>query len=225
VFAAPTSATPQAARAAFNESDFQPTVEHAKIHQAQLSNRTRNQRLLSDKELEAQEQERQAKLAALTEKPHSLRIRLPDGALVQMSLTKEDTASTLYDTVAPLLEHRTEPFDLKSTGPTGRLVLIARDDKRLIADLRFCTNELVTFQWGENASPAVRASRKALAREWQDRAQTLRVEEPAAVAAQGGSSEGGEKGKVGEGKRKALSGEEKESKLKSILGKGLFKRK
>ena len=30
---------------------------------------------------------------------------------------------------------------------------------------------------------------------------------------------------VAEGKRKALSSEDKESKLKSILGKGLFKRK
>lgn len=225
VFAAPTSATPQAARAAFNESDFQPTVEHAKIHQAQLSNRTRNQRLLSDKELEAQEQERQAKLAALTEKPHSLRIRLPDGALVQMSLTKEDTASTLYDFVVNFLEHKTEPFDLKYTGPTGRLVLIARDSKRLIADLRFSTNELVTFQWGEHASPAVRASRKALAQEWQDKAQTLRVEEPVAAAQGGSGAEEGKKSAVSEGKRKALSGEEKESKLKSILGKGLFKRK
>jgi tether containing UBX domain for GLUT4 len=227
VFAAPTSATPQAARTAFNESDFQPTVEHAKIHQAQLSNRTRNQRLLSDKELEAQEQERQAKLAALTEKPHLLRIRLPDGALVQMSLTKDDTASTLYTFVASFLEHKTEPFDLKYTGPTGRLVLIARDARRLISDLRFSTNELVTFQWGEGASPAVRASRKALAREWQDRAQTLRVEEPAAQGSGSGSGsvEDGGKGAVGEGKRKAMSSEDKESKLKSILGKGLFKRK
>ena len=47
------------------------------------------------------------------------------------------------------------------------------------------------------------------------------------MAAPQGSSgaEEGKKSAVSEGKRKALSGEEKESKLKSILGKGLFKRK
>ncbi|KAH6629826.1 GLUT4 regulating protein TUG-domain-containing protein [Boeremia exigua] len=221
VFSASSSSTPQAARNTFNESDYQPTVEHAKIHQAQLSNRTRNQRLLSDKELEAQESERQAKLTAATNKPHSLRIRLPDGSLVQMNLTKQDTASDLYAFVTTLLEHKKEPFDLKYTGPTGRLVPIPPSPKRLIQDLRFSTNELITFQWGEAASAAVRSSRSALASEWQAKAQTLKVEEPVvkepAVETKGQT--------VAQGKRKVLSGEEKESKLKNILGKGLFKRK
>lgn len=221
VFSASSSSTPQAARNTFNESDYLPTIEHAKIHQAQLINRTRNQRLLSDKELEELEKERQAKLAALTDKPHSLRIRLPDGSLVQMTITKEDTASTLYTFVTSFLAQKTEPFDLKYTGPTGRLVLIPRTQQRLITDLRFSTNELITFQWGEGASPAVRASRATLAKEWQAKAQTLRVEEPVVQ-----EQEVKEKGKsVAEGKRKALSSEDKESKLKSILGKGLFKRK
>lgn len=221
IFSASSSSTPQAARNTFNESDYQPTIEHAKIHQAQLSNRTRNQRLLSDKELEEQEKERQAKIAASTNKPHSLRIRLPDGSLVQMSLTKEDTAISLYTFVTSFLDRKTEPFDLKYTGPTGRLVLIPRDTQRLITDLRFSTNELITFQWGEGASAAARTSRSTLAKEWQAQAKALRVEEPAAVV-----EEKQEKGKtVAEGKRKAVSNEDKESKLKSILGKGLFKRK
>ena len=222
IFSASPSATPQAARNAFNEADYQPTVEHAKIHQAQLSNRTRNQRLLSDKELEDQEKEKQARIAAASNKPHNLRIRLPDGSLVQMNLTKADTAVMLYDFVASFLEKKNEPFDLKYTGPTGRLILIARDQKRLIEDLRFSTNELIIFQWAEGASAEARASRKTLAQEWQAKAQTLKVqesvsEEPPKVEAKGQT--------VGEGKRKAMSSEDKESKLKNILGKGLFKRK
>ncbi|KAJ4987784.1 ubx domain-containing protein [Stagonosporopsis vannaccii] len=221
IFSASTSSTPQAARNTFNESDYQPTIEHAKIHQAQLNNRTRNQRLLSDKELEEQEKERQAKIAAATNKPHSLRVRLPDGSLVQMNITKDDTATELYTFVTSFLEKKNEPFDLKYTGPTGRLVLIARNQQRLITDLRFSTNELITFQWGEGASPAARASRSTLAKEWQAKAQTLRVEEPVVQ-----EQEVQEKGKtVVDGKRKALSSEDKESKLKNILGKGLFKRK
>lgn len=221
IFSASSSSTPQAARNAFNEADYQPTVEHAKIHQNQLSNRTRNQRLLSDKELEEQEKERQARIAAATNKPHSLRIRLPDGSLVQMNLTKADTASILYDFVTSFLEKKNEPFDLKYTGPTGRLILIAKDQKRLIQDLRFSTNELITFQWAEGASAEVRTSRKALAQEWQAKAQTLKVEEP--VREQQKVEPKGQT--VAEGKRKVMSSEDKESKLKNILGKGLFKRK
>ncbi|KZM25435.1 uncharacterized protein EKO05_0008137 [Ascochyta rabiei] len=221
VFSASSSATPQAARNAFNESDYQPTIEHAKIHQNQLSNRTRNQRLLSDKELEEQEKERQARVAATTDKPHSLRIRLPDGSLVQMNLTKADTAAILYDFVMSFLEKKNEPFELKYTGPTGRLILIAKDQKRLIQDLRFSTNELVTFQWAEGASAEARASRKTLAQEWQAKAQTLKVEEP--VREEPKAQPKGQT--VAEGKRKAMSSEDKESKLKNILGKGLFKRK
>lgn len=221
VFSASSSSTPQAARNTFNETDYLPTVEHAKIHQNQLSNRTRNQRLLSDKELEEQEKERQAKVAAATDKPHSLRIRLPDGSLVQMNLTKADTASALYDFVTSFLEKKNEPFELKYTSSTGRLVLIAKDQKRLIQDLWFSTNELIVFQWAEGASAEARASRKTLAQEWQAKAQTLKVEEPVReepkVQTKGQT--------VAEGKRKAMSSEDKESKLKNILGKGLFKRK
>ncbi|EMD62085.1 hypothetical protein GGP41_002437 [Bipolaris sorokiniana] len=226
IFSAPTSSTPQAARNAFNESDYLPTIEHAKAHQNALLNKTKNTRLLSDKELEEQEKERQAKIAAAAEKGGSLRIRMPDGALIQMSFNKNDTAAGLYDFVRDFLEKKNEPFQLKNTGPTGRLVLIPRDDKRLVQDLRFFNNELVTFQWAENASAGTRASRHVLASEWQAKAQMLKVEEPARedlVQPQSNQSQGGS---VTEGKRKAnMSNEEKESKLKNLLGKGLFKKK
>lgn len=222
IFSAPTSSTPQAARNAFNESDYLPTIEHAKSHQAALLNKTRNQRLLSDKELEEQEKERQMKINAAAEKGGALRIRMPDGTLIQMDLTKADTADGLYEFVKSFLEKKNEPFKLNYTSPAGRLVLIPQDNKRLIQDLRFFNNELITFQWADNASAEVRASRKALAHEWQAKAQTLKIEEPAPAA-----NEASVKGQtVAEGKKKAsMSSEEKESKLKSLLGKSLFKKK
>ncbi|KAH7391910.1 GLUT4 regulating protein TUG-domain-containing protein [Pyrenochaeta sp. MPI-SDFR-AT-0127] len=222
IFSAPTSSTPQAVRNAFNESDYLPTIEHAKSHQAALLNKTRNQRLLSDKELEEQEKERQAKINAAAEKGGALRIRMPDGTLIQMDLTKADTAHELYDFVKNFLERKNEPFKLNYTSPAGRLVLISQDNKRLIQDLRFFNNELITFQWADNASAEVRASRKTLSHEWQAKAQTLKIEEPAPSANQQAP-----KGQtVAEGKRKvSMSSEEKESKLKSLLGKGLFKKK
>lgn len=226
IFSAPTSSTPQAARNGFNESDYLPTIEHAKAHQNALLNRTKNTRLLSDKELEEQEKERQAKINAAAEKGGSLRIRMPDGALIQMSFDKNDTAVGLYDFVRGFLEKKNEPFQLKNTGPTGRLVLIPKDDKRLVQDLRFFNNELITFQWADNASAAARASRSALSSEWQAKAQALKVEEPTKEESSGVQSNQPQGQSVAEGKRKAnMSNEEKESKLKNLLGKGLFKKK
>lgn len=223
IFSAPTSSTPQAARNAFNESDYLPTIEHAKVHQAQLLNKTRNTRLLSDKELEEQEKARQEKLDAAAARGGALRIRMPDGSLIQMSFSKDDTADVLYDFVKGFLDRKTEPFELKYTSPTGRLVLIEKNTKRLSHDLRFSLNELITFQWAENASAEARASRSTLAKEWQAKAKALKVEEPVAEEKSKAPAQGQA---VAEGKRKAgMSSEDKESKLKSMLGKTLFKRK
>jgi tether containing UBX domain for GLUT4 len=222
IFSAPTSSTPQAARNAFNESDYLPTIEHAKVHQAQLLNKTRNTRLLSDKELEEQEKVRKDKMEAAAAKGGALRIRFPDGTLLQMNFTKDDTASVLYEFAQGFLERKNEPFELKYTSPTGRLILIEQDGKRLSHDLRFSTNELITFQWADTASAEARASRKTLAQEWQAKATVLKVEEPQPEKPQP-LSEGPT---VAEGKRKAvMSSEDKESKLKNMLGKTLFKRK
>ncbi|EDU41810.1 UBX domain protein [Pyrenophora tritici-repentis] len=226
IFSAPKSSTPQAARNAFNENDYLPTIEHAKAHQNALLNKTRNTRLLSDKELEEQEKERQAKIDAAAAKGGSLRIRMPDGTLIQMSFNRSDTAAGLYDFVRSFLEKKNEPFQLKNTGPTGRLVLIPQDDKRLVHDLRFFNNELITFQWADHASTEARASRNTLAKEWQAKAQELKVEEPVRDEKTSAAAGQGQGQNVAEGKRKAnMSNEEKESKLKSLLGKGLFKKK
>jgi tether containing UBX domain for GLUT4 len=223
IFSAPTSSTPQAARNAFNESDYLPTIEHAKVHQAQLLNKTRNTRLLSDKELEEQEKAHQERIEAVAAKGGALRIRMPDGALIQMNFTKEDTADVLYDFAKGFLDRKNEPFELKYTSPLGRLVLIEKNNKRLSHDLRFSTNELITFQWAEDASAEARASRSTLAQEWQAKATALKVEE----LAQAEKPQAPAKGQtVAEGKRKAvMSSEDKESKLKNMLGKTLFKRK
>lgn len=220
IFAAPTSATPQAAQNAFNEHDYEPTIEHAKSHQAALQARTRNQRLLSDKELADIENARQEKLKAAAEKGSSLRVRMPDQTIIQMAITKEDTAEVLYEFVEQFLQYK-EPFQLKYVGPIGRQVLIPRDKKRLIEDLHFSTAELITFLWDDKASNEARLSRKTLAQEWQDKAQALKVEEPIAVE----KPQTAAAPSKAEGKRKSTqSSADKESKLKNILGKGLFKR-
>jgi len=129
-------------------------------------------------------------------------------------------AASLYAFVRGLIEHADQPFLLRYIGPKGVPVALKEGGERLVQDLRFSGREAVTFLWDERASPEARLSRRILRREWLDRAQVLRVEEPVGgsaaeeVVLEKGAGKG--KGKVG--------GADKESKLKSILGKGFFKR-
>lgn len=221
IFAAPTSTTPQATRHTFNEADYVPTVEHAKSHQASLISRTRNQRLLSDKELAALEEEKQAKRNEMAQKGCSLRIRMPDQVQVQFSVDKEYKAETLYGYVQQFLLHKNEPFHLKYVGPNGRQVLIPRDKKRLIPDLGFSAAMLITFLWDDKASNEARSSRRTLTQDWERQAQTLKVQEP--VVAEENSTPAAGPSKA-EGK-KPMSQGDKENKLKNLLNKGLFKKR
>lgn len=230
VFAAPTSSTPQAARQTYNEADYIPTVEHAKSHQASLISRTRNTRLLSDKELATQEQERTQKQALAHSKGGKLRLRFPDGALVEASVTQDDTAAAVYDIALSVLDPAlaAHAFVLLRRDPENpvRLAVLPRDSSaRLFQDLRLGASEMLTFRWDDGAPPNVRATRNVLSRESQARAQTLKVEEPAVAATpQPSGQQLGNKG--AEGKRKTeMSSEEKENKLKSILKGGMFKKK
>ncbi|KAF2499206.1 hypothetical protein BU16DRAFT_453861 [Lophium mytilinum] len=221
IFAPPSSSTPQAARRAYNEADYVPTIEHAKAHQASLQNRGKNTRLLSDKELAEQEAVRKQKSDA--QKGVTFRIRLPDESQVMMSFSNSDTASTLYDSVRNLLEHPTQSFHLRYMGPKGAPLAMKDGPQRLVQDLRFSGREILTFLWDDNASNEVRSSKKVLKQEWQQKAQVLRVEEPEVdnrPEEKPSTNILGMK-KTGGGN---TSNADKESKLKSILGKGFFKR-
>jgi tether containing UBX domain for GLUT4 len=221
VFVATSSAVPHAAQQAFNAQDYEPTIEHAKSHQAALLAQTRNQRLLSDKELEELENARLEKMDATAERGGVVRIRMPDHT-VQLNVSKVDTTDILYTTVEGLLLY-TEPFQLKYMGPNGRQTLIPREKKFLFRDLRFSPKEQVTFLWDDAASDKARTSRSVLSQEWQNKAQVLKVDEPVVEPKQ--PEQERTLGKA-EGKKKApMSAEDKESKLKSMLNKSLFKKK
>lgn len=223
IFAASRCATPRAARDEHDANDYVPLVEHVKAHQAALVSKQRNTRLLSDQELAEQKKVRQEKMKAAGNKGGVVRIRMPEGTLIQMDFTKEDTASGLYEFVESLLEKK-EAFQLRYTGRMGQLVLIQRDDQRLGEHLHFFPNETVTFQWADEASAEVRGSQKILADAWQaiaqpipaDEATTRASTEPLQISATGTGSES---------KKKTLSPQEKESKIKNLLGNSLFRKK
>jgi tether containing UBX domain for GLUT4 len=228
VFAASTSPTPQAARYAYNEADYIPTVEHAKIHQASLTGRGRNTRLLSDKELDEQEKTRQEKLQAAADKGGKVRLRFPDGTLIEANISKTDTALDLFDLATGFLQEKNEPYQLlrRDLKNPSRMTGLVRDAKFLFKDLGLWNSEMVTFRWDEGASEEVRSGGKSvLSEEWRRKAEPIKVD-----ALDGGEAEAeAEKkttGSKSEGKKKVeLSNAEKEARLKNILKGGMFGKK
>lgn len=224
VFSAPTSSTPQAARTPFNETDYQPSVEQLRGLQASYKERSKNTRLLSDKELEDQEAARREKLAATADKGGIVRVRLPDGAIVQFPVSKSDSAAEVYAFVTACLQHKDEPFHLSYRDAKGVFAQMPRDGTRVFQDLKFSTNELLTFRWDDAASAGVRSVKSVLSEEWTRKAAPLKVEEP--VVAEAPQAAGAQGQTLGGAKpKKEYSAAEKENKLKNLLGKGLFKRK
>lgn len=154
-----------------------------------------------------------------------VRVRLPDGAFVQSSVSKTDTTVVVYDFVTSCLEHKNEPYHLSFRDAKGHFVQMERTPKLLFQDLKFSSNELLTFRWDDGASAAVRGAKPVLSKEWQQKAAPLKIEEPVVnESAQTASSSTGQT--LGEGKqKKEYSAAEKENKLKSLLGKSIFKKK
>lgn len=219
IYSAPSGATPQAALQTYNEADYVPSIDHARSHQASLQSRGKNTRLLSDKELEEQENARLEKLNVVAEKGSVVQVRLPDSQRVEIRIDKSNTAADLYQEVEDVIQFK-DPFNLQRRADTGQQVIIPRDAKRLILDLGFRNSELVTFTWDERASNAARTSQSFLKPEWQAQAKTLQIADPVERKPDPVPQQ-----TKAEGKKKAgSSGADKESKLKSLMNRHLFKK-
>ncbi|KAK0659245.1 Tether containing UBX domain for GLUT4 [Lasiodiplodia hormozganensis] len=223
IYTPSTSTTPAAVRnTAFNEEDYVPTIDHAKSHQALLQNAGKNKRLASDAELAAAEQAKAEKLAAI--EGVTIRVRLPDTSHVEARFGKQETTAALYACVRGVLAYPDQPFTLKYPGARGLLVTLNEDKaKRLVADLGFQGRQLMNLVWEDGASGAARTSR-SLKQEWYAKGHEMTVKEPPAASV---SDEKATKTKAGSenappAKKQASSGD-KESKLKAMLNKGLFK--
>ncbi|KAL1616379.1 hypothetical protein SLS54_008475 [Diplodia seriata] len=221
IYTPSTSSTPAAVRnTAYHEEDYIPTVDHAKSHQALLQNAGKNKRLASDAELAAAEQAKAEKLAAI--EGVTIRVRLPDTSHVEARFGNQEKAAALYACVRGVLAHPDQPFTLKYPGARGPLVTLKDDGKRLVADLGFQGRQLLNLVWEDSASGAARTSR-SLKEEWYAKGHEMTVKEPPAASA----SDAKAKANAGlenvpPAKKQASSGD-KESKLKAMLNKGLFK--
>ncbi|KAL8854234.1 MAG: hypothetical protein Q9221_000948 [Calogaya cf. arnoldii] len=155
VFKPPESSTPQAAQQAFNERDYEPTVAHAKLHQARLQGSGRNKTLPSDKELAEKENAKAQRVAEIKE--IVIKIRFPDQSAVNASFTNLDTARSLYELAKGMMAAQDEPFLLSFRSAKGPQNIPPNGTEKLISDLGLLGSTLVNFSWGEGASLEARA--------------------------------------------------------------------
>ena len=174
VYAPPSASTPAAARHPHNEKDFEPTIDHAKLHQKRLTEFARNKTLPSDAELAAQA-EAQAKKAAEV-KEVKIKVRFPDQSQVISTFSNVDTAVTLYDFVKGLMHNENEPFSLNFSSAKGPQN-IPKNNVRLIQGLGMVGAVLVNVVWEEGASREARGG-KVLKAEYQQKATEIQVKEP-----------------------------------------------
>ncbi|KAF2405354.1 hypothetical protein EJ06DRAFT_23051 [Trichodelitschia bisporula] len=214
VYAAPESSTPAAASTPFSPADYEPTIDHAKSHQAALAQQTRNKRLPSDRELADAEAARQARLSAIAEL--KLKVRLPDQMQVARGLGREHTTADVYAWVRGLLASP-EPFVLRYVDRKGANVVLPDGPARLVQDVGWTGAMLVTMLWGEGVGDDVRR-RPCLKDEVLGLAQPIPVPEAQKEAPEE-EKKGFFAGVFGKDQKKGntLSGAEKEAKLKGLL--------
>ncbi|KAF2090497.1 hypothetical protein K490DRAFT_70959 [Saccharata proteae CBS 121410] len=230
IYTTPTHSTPLAARQPFQPTDYIPTADHARSHQSVLAHQSKNRRLPSDAELAATEAARLEKLTSPSASV-TIRVRLPDQSQIATTFGGLDTGRELYGWVRAMLRFPDSGFALKTLAAAGGaqkgLVTLKEGEQRLIRDLGLRGRVLVSLVWEDGVPVGVRAA-PSLRDEWREKGREMEVADTVGER-EGEEREGVEEGGTGteaKGKGKSkMGGEEKESKLMGILGKGLFKKK
>ena len=173
VFAPSSASTPAASRQAFDEKDYEPTIAHAKMHQARLATSSVNKRLPTDAELAVQA-ESQAKRNA-DAKEVEIKVRFPDQMQVVSTFSNLDTSTTLYDFIKGLLEKENEPFTISFRSAQGPKSVPKMGIVRLI-DLGMAGRVLVNVVWEAGAINEARGG-SVLKAEFQDKATQIEVKE------------------------------------------------
>lgn len=181
VFAPPSASSPAAARQAYNERDYEPTIDHAKLHQSRLSTYGRNKTLPSDAELAAQAEAQAKKKADV--KSVNIKVRFPDQSTVISEFKDLETTVNLYDFVKQCLENEDEPFSLNFSTPRGPQRIPRETNERLIAGLGMAGSVMVNFIWEDGVSKQTRAGKNLLKETYRKEAAEVEVKEPEGVVA------------------------------------------
>lgn len=178
VFAPPTSTTPHASLQPYNEQDYEPTIDHAKLHQSRLASTSRNKRLPTDAEIAAQQDAQRKRAADI--KDVEIKIRFPDQTQVISTFSNVDTSITLYDFVKGLLENEDEPFLLNFAAMKGPKVVPKEEAVKLISGLGMTGRVLVNFIWDERATVEARGG-KVLKVEFREKAREIEIKDVEAI--------------------------------------------
>ncbi|EME39681.1 hypothetical protein DOTSEDRAFT_75356 [Dothistroma septosporum NZE10] len=173
VYRPPSSSTPAAAMQPDDPSIFEPSIAHAKAHQAALERAGKNTRLLSDKELEEQEDARQASIALIQQV--TVRVKYPDQSMIETTCYASESGADLYAKVEETLSQAGEPFELRFLGAKGFQTVPNSTTNRLVRDLGFRGRIMVTLVWSSSASAKARQG-PSLKDDYRSRAQDLKVE-------------------------------------------------
>ncbi|KAG0156916.1 hypothetical protein PDIDSM_4099 [Penicillium digitatum] len=182
VFSPPSEDIPSSAKLDYNESDYIPSIEHAKLHQRLLNESSRPKRLPTDAEIAAKAEAEAARRAAIHEV--NVKIRFPDQSQVVASFGTSDTGQSLYEFARGCLTppFASESFTLTVHGVSRSKhtnVIPPSDKKHLIKDLELAGRVLVNFSWADNAASFVHERRSEILRsELRSQAQELKVEQP-----------------------------------------------
>lgn len=201
VFAPSSASTLKAAQQPFNERDYEPTTDHAKLHQSRLSATGASKRLPSDVEIAAEATAQAKKMAGVKEV--EIKIRFPDQMQVISTFSNVDTASTLYDFVKHLMTREDEPFLLRfSTAKGPRTVPKgAENSARLIGGLGMSGRVLINVVWEDGASSEARGG-NVLKDQYQEKAKEIEVKQFDPLAAEGAGETSEFKGKNRDGREK-----------------------
>ncbi|KAJ5968657.1 hypothetical protein N7501_004905 [Penicillium viridicatum] len=182
VFSPPSEDTPSSAKLDYNESDYIPSIEHAKLHQRLLNESSRPKRLPTDAEIAAKAEAEAARRAAIHEV--NVKIRFPDQSQVVAKFGTSDTGQSLYEFACGCLAppFASENFTLTVHGVSRSKhtnAIPPSDKKHLIKDLGLAGRVLVNFSWADNAASFVHERRAEILRpELRSQAQQLKVEQP-----------------------------------------------
>ena len=174
VFAPSPVPTLAASRQLFNDKDYEPTIAHAKLHQARLATSTVNKRLPTDAELANKAEAQARRRGDVTDV--QIKFRFPDQMQVVSTFSKLDTTATLHDFVKGLMEKEDEPFSLNFSSVRGPMSLPKEGNLKLISDLGMTGRMLVNVAWDSGASTAIRG-RNVLKPEFQMKAKQIEVKE------------------------------------------------
>lgn len=206
VFSPSTSNTPLSAQTAYNETDYIPSVEHARAYQSRLNQASRPNRLPTDAEIAAKAAAEEQRLSGIKE--IDVKVRLPDQSQVVSKFGQQDTGKSLYDFVRSCMadQFAGEKFILTffpSPGATTPVfggkkmqnVVPDSDTVYLIKNLLMAGRVLVNFSWDTTASPTARGNRSSVLKsELRSQAQQHKIEQPTDIveepvsAKSGGSS-------------------------------------